>query len=169
MPYLWRHLDLSRARKNVRPSSVKACAKRSKGQLTHATLFRADAQNGDAIKFIIGTCRKLEYLELRDGLSNHFLVYAAPLAPKLSTLIIGRNRSITLEHVTKLLHNCTNLVRAEFHAISAKGSPVKWDGEFHKLRRLTVCGDMKAPRPRSIDLLIWVGYIHFQTWCCLRY
>ena len=156
MPSLWRHLDLSKARRAVKISSVKACARRSKGQLTHATLFRADSRNGEAIKHIIGNCRKLEFLELKDGLSNNFLVHAAPLAPRLSTLIIGRTRDITLDCVSEILHHCPTLIRAEFHSIFAKVLPAKWEGEFHNLRTLILCGDLKSPRPKSIDLLVWV-------------
>ena len=140
MPSLWRHLDLSNAKKNVRQSAIRECVKRSQGRLTRATLSRFEYYNtnNELFKYITSHCKGLEYLELRDGVSNASLLKAVSLAPKLTTLIIVRAHETPLGLVTQLLAQGNALERAEFHSIILKGKTAEWPNDLPKLRVLKV-------------------------------
>ena len=154
MPGLWRELDLSNARKAVRVSAVKNYAKYSNKLLNRAILYRADTANGEALEFLIGHCPKLEHLELLDGISNSFLVRAAPFARYLTTLVLGEAREISLDAVTEILGGCEGLIRAEFHSVVANVEAV-WKHDLKSLRKLRLNGSQK-PRLKDLSLLALV-------------
>ncbi|MCJ1398387.1 hypothetical protein MMC11_001585 [Xylographa trunciseda] len=132
---LWRHLDLSKTRKNVRFSSIKACVIRSGGTLTHATLSHYDSVNSDALTYIASRCKRLEHLELRTGISNESLLKAATMASSLKTLILLSGHEVSLDTVTRLLAQSKSLQHAEFY-IRTRGHAAKWEGDLSKLRVL---------------------------------
>ena len=139
MPKLWRHLDLSKAKKNVRRSAIKDCVRRSKGTLTHATLYRFEnSKYGELLPLIVYHCKNLEYLEVLDGPANASLLSAAPLASKLTTLISGAYHETTLDMVTQLLARCHSLTRAEFHHVRSTGLLAVWSCDLSGLRVLTI-------------------------------
>ncbi|MCJ1281109.1 hypothetical protein MMC26_000427 [Xylographa opegraphella] len=135
IPALWRHLDLSQTRKNVRFSAIKACVIRSAGTLTHATLSHFDSVNSDALTYIALRCKRLEYLELRAGISNESLLKAASIASSLRTLILLSGHEVSLDTVTQLLARSKSLEHAEFY-IRTRGHAAKWEGDLSKLRVL---------------------------------
>lgn len=142
MPSLWRHLDLSNAKKNVRQSAIRECVKRSQGKLTRATLSRFEYYNtnNEPLKYITSRCKGLKYLELQDGASNASLLRAISLAPELTTLIIGHAHETSLDSVTQLLAHCQALERAEFHSCISKGIEAEWVNDLSKLRVLKMNG-----------------------------
>ena len=139
MPKLWRHLDLSKAKKNVRRSTIKDCIRRSKGTLTHATLYRFEnTKVGELLPSIASHCKNLEYLEILDGPANASLLKAAPLAFKLKTLISRASHETTLDMITQLLAGCPSLIRAEFHNVHSTGVVAEWKGDLSNLRALKI-------------------------------
>ncbi|KAL9121792.1 MAG: hypothetical protein Q9187_001644 [Circinaria calcarea] len=90
----------------------------------------------ELLKYITGRCKALEYLELRDGASNASLLKAVSLAPKLTTLIIGRAHETSLDLVTQLLAQCRTLERAEFHSTTPRGIKPEWRSDLSTLRVL---------------------------------
>ncbi|MCJ1322703.1 hypothetical protein MMC15_008052 [Xylographa vitiligo] len=135
IPALWRHLDLSKTKKNVRFGAIKACVIRSGGTLTHATLSHYDSVNSDALTYIASRCKRLEYLELRTGISNESLLKAAAMASGLKTLILLSGHEVSLDTVTQLLAQSKSLEHAEFY-IRTRGHAAKWEGDLSKLRLL---------------------------------
>ena len=135
IPALWRHLDLSKTKQNVRYSSIKACVIRSGGTLTHATLSHYDSVNSEALTYIASRCKRLEYLELRTGISNESLLKAVAMAPSLKTLILLSGHEVSLDTVTQLLAQAKSLEHAEFY-IRTRGHAAKWEGDLSKLRVL---------------------------------
>lgn len=161
MPALWRNLDLSAARRPVRITAVRAYVKRARNSVTHATLFRADSVKGDALKCIFGNCRKLEYLRLVDGVSNGFLIKAAPFATHLTTLIIDWHREISVDCVTELLDKCVELRRAEFHCIMRTMTQWEWKNTYPNLQQLLMHTDSR--KPHSSDGVGMVRQILVRT------
>lgn len=151
MPSLWRHLDLSNAKKNVRQSAIRECVKRSQGKLTRVTLSRFEHYNtnNEILKYITSRCKALEYLELRDGVSNASLLKAVSLALKLTTLIIGRAHETSFDLVTQLLAQCHTLERAEFHSTTTKGIKAEWRSDLSTLRVLK----LDAGKPQQLDTI----------------
>ncbi|MCJ1381933.1 hypothetical protein MMC17_005045 [Xylographa soralifera] len=135
IPALWRHLDLSKTKKNVRFGSIKACVIRSGGTLTHATLSHYDSLNSDALTYIASRCKRLEYLELRTGISNESLLKAVTMTSTLKTLILLSGHEVSLDTVTQLLAQSKSLEHTEFY-IRTRGHAAKWEGDLSKLRVL---------------------------------
>ncbi|MCJ1415489.1 hypothetical protein MMC32_001821 [Xylographa parallela] len=135
IPALWRHIDLSKTKRSVRYSAIKACVIRSRGTLTHATLSHYDSVNSDALTYIVSRCKRLEYLELRTGISNESLLRTAATASSLRTLILLSGNEVSLDTVTQLLAQSKSLEHAEFY-IRTRGHAAKWEGDLSKLRVL---------------------------------
>ena len=141
MPSLWRNLDFSAARRPVRMTALRTYVKSARNSVTHATLFRADKANEDALKCILGNCRKLEYLRLVDGVSNTFLVKVAPFSTCLTTLIIGKQRKVRVDCMGELLDRCESLRRAEFHCILPTTVDRQWKKAYPNLEKLLIHAD----------------------------
>ena len=135
-PSLWRHLDLSQAKSRVSFRALKGCVIRSRGSMTHATMFRWDAGQHDALAYTTSRCKRLEYLNLRDGFGNVALTSAIVPVPNLKTLIISPERGVTLKEVTELLAKLPHLEHAEFLKLWTSGTTPQWDGDFPNLRVL---------------------------------
>ena len=147
LPSLWRHLDLSKAQKNVPKSAIRACVQRSNRNIDRVTLYRwgKDDIRDNILRYVINLCRDLDYLEIRDGTSNGTLMLSLPLAPKLTILILGPGHVTFCPRVNFLLANCNNLKRAEFHCVIPSEASHTWDGggpysswkgDFSKLKAL---------------------------------
>lgn len=87
---------------------------------------------------MIENCKALEYLKIFDGFSLVQLVQEAPFTPKLKTLIITADSKVTLQAVTYLLAQCTQLNRAEFHNVFSHDSNPDWKGDFSGLCHLII-------------------------------
>lgn len=138
MPSLWRHLDLSQAKSRVSFKAIKACVVRSRGNMTHATMFRWDAGQHDALAYATSRCKRLEHLHLRDGLGSVALTSAVATASNLKTLIISPDRGVSVREVTEMLAKLPHLERAEFLNIWTSGTPPDWTGDLSSLRALTL-------------------------------
>ena len=137
MPSLWRHLDLSQAKSKVGFRAVKACVLRSGGNMTHATMFRWDErQQSSALVYLASRCKRLEYLNLRDGFGNTPLVAVVATVPRLKTLIISPDRGVNLTEVAMLLATLPHLEHAEFLGIWPSAVSPKWSGDLSTLRVL---------------------------------
>jgi len=135
-PSLWRHLDLSQAKSRVSFKAIKACIVRSRGNMSHATMFRWDAGQHDALAYATSRCKRLEYLHLRDGFGNVALTSAVATVPNLKTLIISPDRGLSMREVTELLASLPHLERAEFLKLWTSGTPPTWTGDLSSLRTL---------------------------------
>ena len=137
MSHLWTNLDLSASKRPVRVSSIKACLRRSKGEITRATLNGIVSLQGGALKLITANCKDLRYLEIRQGFVSASLLEAAPLAHRLDTLILSNQCEVTIDTVVSLLNICRSLSRAEFHTISEVVRNVaQWPLELDSLKQL---------------------------------
>jgi hypothetical protein len=119
-----------------------------------ATLSKFDQLNTNALPYIFTRCKNLQYLEIIDGIDNSSMINTIVFATRLSTLIIGKDRRIPLDEVTRILSRCKSLVRAEFDCIAAsdmrinrlhprlqQSSLITWDEELPNLRSLSFKGE----------------------------
>ena len=91
-------------------------------------MFRAEASNNEALKHVVGYCRGLQYLELKDGLAHEFIVNSIALLPALKTLIVGRECALDL--ASQILQRCTTLTKVEFVRITTlrRANREAWPG-----------------------------------------
>ncbi|MCJ1245885.1 hypothetical protein MMC30_003089 [Trapelia coarctata] len=99
-------------------------------------MFRWDAGQYDALAYVTSRCKRLEYLDLRDGFGNVALASAVTTVPVLKTLIISPDRGVTMREVTELLAKLPHLEHAEFHKIWTSAAPPEWNGDLSSLRVL---------------------------------
>lgn len=126
MARLWNRIDLSRAHKAVSVTAIRACIRRSKGGITHATLNHVASVNSDILKHVTSRSKGLRYLEIGDCFSGPSIVKVAPLAQNLSTLILSADLHIALHEVTQILSLFASLERAEFRSIICTGPVAQW-------------------------------------------
>ena len=144
MPRLRTHLDLSCARKSVNMTAIRACVRRSRGDLTHATLNCDSRICSGVIKYLVSRSKNLHYLEIVSGFTSSSLVEAGTLARNLSTLIVSQSCDITLDAVTRILGLVGKLERAEFHSILTSGRAAQWQISS-KLLSLTLSKSRSLP------------------------
>ena len=167
IPTLWRHLDLSKTKRSIRFSAIKACVIRSGGTLTHATLCNYDSINSDALTYITLRCKRLQYLELRTGISNESLLKATAMASSLKTLVLMSGHEVSLDTVTQLLAHTKSLEHAEFY-IRTRGHAAKWEGDLSKLRVLKLHaakdsqGSLRLELVRLPFLTLSLNYTNLQ-------
>ncbi|MCJ1234631.1 hypothetical protein MMC14_002592 [Varicellaria rhodocarpa] len=139
IPRLWRHLDLSKAKKDVNRKSLISSIKRFNGAITHATLYRCGQfSESDLLPLIVNNCKNLECLEILDGPANALWLKAAPLASRLTTFISGVDHETALDVVTQILAEIPSLTRAEFHMVYSSGDLIKWSRDLSRLRVLKI-------------------------------
>ncbi|KAI9791747.1 MAG: hypothetical protein M1816_003557 [Peltula sp. TS41687] len=158
---LWTNLDLSHAKRPVRVASVKACLRRSRGDITRATLNGLVTLQGGILKLITANCRELQSLEICQGLVSASLLEAAPLAHRLDTLILSKQCEVTIDTVMYLLKTCRDLSKAEFHTISEMGNSVaQWPTDMVSLKELRlgsytprICSSYRSAASLSLETL----------------
>ena len=140
---------------------------RSGGTLTHATLSHYDSVNSDALTYIASRCKRLEYLELRTGISNESLLKAAAMASGLKTLILLSGHEVSLDTVTQLLAQSKSLEHAEFY-IRTRGHAAKWEGDLSKLRVLKLHAAKDSQGSLRLELVCPLvsapSSIHTKPW-----
>ncbi|KAF2233827.1 hypothetical protein EV356DRAFT_533366 [Viridothelium virens] len=141
-PYLWTHLDLSRAKRHVPISFVSHSLQRSKTRLTHATLHRLGDRDLKAMEMISRICRNLDTLEILSsaslGGSSTSLMSLNALTVK--NLVIGKGAEVTLDTVCGILNSCTSLSKAEFEFVVSRGWQADWKIPLPNLRQLKMVG-----------------------------
>src|SRR5436305_6070861 len=136
LSFLWNHLDFSNAKRQPRLNTLKACVRRSKGSITQATFNRITPSEGDMLSYLTRTCQNLYYLKIRSGFTSQSISSAAPLAQKLSTLILANECEITLDAVSQVFGACKNLSEVEFHNITSNGSLAQCPKHMNSIRAL---------------------------------
>ena len=143
-PWLWSHLDLSKAKRLVPISFVSHAIQRSNGKLDHFTLHRLGDRDERAMELVTRTCRNLRTLELLSsnsmGSSSASLMSLNSLAIK--NLVIGKGAEITLDTVTEIMRTCISLSRAEFENIVVRGWSAIWRCNLPNLKQLKLAGNI---------------------------
>ncbi|KAI9706062.1 MAG: hypothetical protein M1836_005468 [Candelina mexicana] len=150
VPSLWTEIDLSRARKPVRASAIRACIRRSKGSITKALLNRVAVQDSVVLTQLAITCKRLHHVEICNGFAGKSILEACPIAINLKTLLLRTGCEVTPGTIEEVIEKCTNLERAEFGLINSQGLPLRWPGRDLKLRTLRLGGGPRQPMGSSI-------------------
>lgn len=134
-------------------SCIRACIRRSRGQLTHATLAKYSGLACDAVTYIVKQCPKLQYLELRDSPESQTWRDTLGLATNLTTLICSDQLVMDVLYLPQLLISCKALARAEFHQVSSfRYGYADWHSNLPQLRELT----MRASGQGIVERLVLV-------------
>ena len=117
---MFRHLDLSVARKPISLSCIQLNVRRAKGQTSHITFNRTSStlDPSKTFGYVLRACKKLEFLHIKDSIFNQCLLGLLPSAQTLNTLVITSD--ITYDCTSQLLENCPTLAHVEFHSITLK-------------------------------------------------
>ncbi|KAI9719220.1 MAG: hypothetical protein M1812_003550 [Candelaria pacifica] len=150
MTSLWTELDLSRARKPVRAAAIRACIRRSKGNMTKATLNRVAISDSDILKQLAVTCRRLDHVEVCNGFAGRSILEACPIATNLKTLLLRTGCEVTSGSIEGVIGKCANLERAEFGSVYSHGFPLRWPTRVLKLRTLRLGGGPQQTKGSSI-------------------
>ena len=136
LPNLWSILDLSEAKKPVKNDFLSLCLNRSARNISAAYLKRLQGSE-KAITAIVRHCKRLHTLSIVDGgvRSPDFIHQLYP-ARSLTTLKLGRDSPMSLDSVTVLLRELTNLKHIEIHSVMTNTYPATWIGEYPNLEVL---------------------------------
>lgn len=124
-PDLWTTFDIRKAKRPITQRSIKAWLRRSKYSVNraHINLYSSMAFNAAKFRYVIQTCKKLEYLELnKGGFIGETLTDALALTSSLKTLIVGKQCEVLLSHVRDICKVYPKLVVAEFYSVHSKGT-----------------------------------------------
>ena len=149
--WLWRHLDLSKAKRLVSLGFVSHAIQRSKGKLNRATLHQLGPRDDRATQLVTQACRNLETLEI---LSSHSMGSSSASLMSLSSLtvknlVIGKGADITLDTLSRILDTCTSLSRAEFEVVTSQGWTADWKSDLPNLKQLKLVGNKHQIPPGS--------------------
>lgn len=112
---LWMKIDLSGARVKVHLPSIRAYLRRSKGMLTHATLYNVSLSSATKALELISRCSNLTYLEVRIPCDGNKFYEMFKNSKKLRTLITSADVPLSPEHLRNFLADLPALERIECH------------------------------------------------------
>jgi F-box/TPR repeat protein Pof3 len=144
IPRLWKHVDLSQARRRVPLKSLKEYIIRGNKRTTQVTIYRTDFGDSDMWKFVAARCPNLDVLDIMSGESNRSLIATVMVMSNLTTLKMGRQKTIAPVDIATILAKCGKLVNAEFECIQPNVVQPKWVGDLSRLRRIVFRIDMDA-------------------------
>ncbi|KAL2010939.1 hypothetical protein VTN00DRAFT_3657 [Thermoascus crustaceus] len=135
---LWMKIDLSGARAKVNLPAIRSYIRRSKGMLTHATLYNVSSSSAMKTLELISRCPNLTYLEAWIPCDGNTFYELFKTAKKLRTLITSADVTICPEHLSKFLAYLPSLEKIECHGT--------------KLSKRSGVGPLNLPALKSVTL-----------------
>lgn len=132
-------MDLSRARKKVTSSAVRAYINRSKAMLTHVVLDNILSSSLEKALEFVSRCPHLEYLDARVTYRGTKFYTLFKECKNLRVLIMSDQITMDQKHVGLFLTRLPLLERIECHANNASSfSEVSWPGKLPNLRAIAL-------------------------------
>ncbi|KAJ9668473.1 hypothetical protein H2201_001521 [Coniosporium apollinis] len=137
---LWTTLDLSHARRAVKPRFVRECIRRSNGKIRRAILNRLPGGGSDTLMHLTTVCRHLQELEIWNGPEGGSILVPLTCAPRLKILKLDASVQLTLDQVAQVLRSRPSLQHAEFCSVRAHDWIAPWKDDLPNLQALKLVG-----------------------------
>ncbi|KAL8725163.1 MAG: hypothetical protein Q9181_006523 [Wetmoreana brouardii] len=157
IPSLWTRLDFSNARRSVPQSAVQQYIRHSQRRVTDVLINHRLCHWDSALHHIVKECPRLVYLQLDNLDTTDAFMKTVSLPKNLQSLVLSERSNISLACVSRILDQCPNLIRAEFHRMDIRNIPhsVLWPGDISHLRVLTLhCSGYNGVRKQNIGNLL---------------
>lgn len=137
IPRLWTELNFSNSRKNVSMTAVRRYVQNAHGTCSALVYHRSGSGQENIVDYVASRCRGLKAIRLSsESLVAPFLKADSP-GSNLRVLILTSHCKIANWKVSRLLDQCVNLERAEFHSIAA-GRPYTQTHDLSKMHTLVM-------------------------------
>ncbi|KAF2091000.1 hypothetical protein K490DRAFT_62330 [Saccharata proteae CBS 121410] len=133
---LWTNLDLSMAKRNVRPAFVRACIYRSNMHMKTAKFNRF--RHEDMVWKLAKSCKQLESLHfLGSELSGSSIIEPAKMCQNLREIVVGEGAMMTILDLRSILKVAGRLASIDIVIFPGLGSrAIFWDVDVPNLRKL---------------------------------
>lgn len=159
---LWTTLDLSHARRAVKPRFVRECIRRSNGKIRRAILNRLPGGGSDTLMHLTTVCRHLQELEIWNGPEGGSILVPLTCAPRLKILKLDASVQLTLDQVAQVLRSRPSLQHAEFCSVRAHDWIAPWKDDLPNLQALKLVGaDLQ-----DVHTLCLVSTLFRWSGCC---
>jgi hypothetical protein len=156
-PRFWIHLDLSRAKKAVKPETLMRYVAYSQNGIKTAVLKNVTLQATPLLSKFTGKCQSLEELTLLSGGSlKDSLVKALSRTQSLRSLTLGNKVTVNLYTLASILSRCPSLSNVCIETLevgSSLGTMVFSGQDYTKLRSWEVS-------PRGVITFSLVRRLH---------
>ena len=137
IPRLWTELDFSDSRKNVSMTAVRRYVQNARGTCSALEYHRSGSGQENIVDYVASRCRALKAIRLSsENLVAPFLKADSP-GSNLQVLVLSSHCEIVNWKVSRLLDQCVNLERAEFHSIAA-GRPYTQTHDLSRMHTLVM-------------------------------
>ncbi|KAL6714086.1 hypothetical protein ACLMJK_008580 [Lecanora helva] len=116
MPAAWRHLDFGKAKKSVKLTAVQVYIEQAQGLVSRVVLPRKRTAAESIFLHVASKCQTTQEFVVPVGFSDQSLAKGASSASNLKNLIVGKCSFVAYETISRILDECRQLERAEFHS-----------------------------------------------------